>query len=164
MVSRCHGLLRSVSTCPVHRSTTGLPSRVTATAAPVSPKVEKFFTRASRTASKRRSQVPSIFGDADMCSPLTSSDWINQRPRHEHRVEYAEFLLELERLAVERDLIDVLAGVEHARLVIVQRLQDGVVGLDTDQRGRKGRGLDGLDADVAEQMPQGARRVDAGAP
>src|SRR5215470_13277742 len=69
IVSRSHGLVRAASAKPPQRSTTGLPSTYTQTAAPTSPRLVKFSAKASRTAAKRGSQTPWSCGAALMCFP-----------------------------------------------------------------------------------------------
>ena len=58
-VSPAQGRVRALSAKPPQRSMTGSPFRVTATAAPTSPRARKFSANASATAAKRRSQWPS---------------------------------------------------------------------------------------------------------
>src|SRR5437660_9694565 len=59
MVSASHGSAPAASRLPPQRSTTVSPSSTTATEAPTSRPSSKWAVKASRTAAKRASQLPS---------------------------------------------------------------------------------------------------------
>jgi hypothetical protein len=59
-VSFAHGVPRPGSAQPPHKSTTGCPRTITATAAPSSPRRRKFSSNAVRTGSNPGAQAPWI--------------------------------------------------------------------------------------------------------
>src|SRR5579875_1412468 len=77
IVSRCQRRVREPSMCPPHKSTTGRPPTVTATAAPTSPRLSQFSTKACLTRANRASHSPSMVCvkalPQDLIPPLHSS-------------------------------------------------------------------------------------------
>src|SRR4029077_12435189 len=73
-VSASHARFRFGSRDPPHRSTTGRPSRYTATAAPTSPRCRKFVRNASATLPNPASTSPPITTSPDRSGPQGMGD------------------------------------------------------------------------------------------